>query len=184
VIAVGLASSVVLAGCTASTTGHQSDAGAASYGSLPSWLPTTTIEPDSVLTGTVAHPALTTEGDPVEVRLADDSSVRATVSGPVVPGEGLPFQAPATTCTWTVTLSDASTTVRVVAPDFTALDHLGSVYHVAVVGGQASAPTVLAPGQSVTLTLRAVMPTGEGLLRWAPDGRNIVASWDFEVEND
>jgi hypothetical protein len=28
------------------------------------------------------------------------------------------------------------------------------------------------------------MPTGEGLMRCAPDGNNIVAKWDFQVEND
>jgi hypothetical protein len=183
-LAAGLASAVVLVGCTSGATTHPSDAAAGSYGSLPTWLPTTTIEPDSVLTGSAARPALTTEGDGVEVSLPGDSSVRATVSGPVVPGEGLPFQAPATTCTWTVTLSQASASIPIAASDFTALDHLGSVYHVAVVGSQAGAPTVLTPGQSVTLALRAVMPTGEGLLRWAPDGHDVVASWDFEVEND
>jgi hypothetical protein len=36
----------------------------------------------------------------------------------------------------------------------------------------------------VTFELRAVMPTGEGLMRWAPDAQQIVASWDFVVEND
>ena len=25
---------------------------------------------------------------------------------------------------------------------------------------------------------------GEGLMHWAPDGRNIIAKWDFVVEND
>jgi hypothetical protein len=153
------------------------------YGSLPSFLPTSSIQPDGVLTGTAAHPALTTEGDVVEVRTTG-YTVRATVSGPVVPGEGLPNPAAATTCTWTLTLSDATASVPIDLADFTTIDHLGMVYRVAPVAGQPAPPTVLGPGQTVTFELRAVMPTGEGLMRWAPGGKSIVASWDFEVEND
>jgi len=113
-----------------------------------------------------------------------DSSVRATVSGPEVPGEGLPYQARATTCTWTVTLSGATKPLPIPVANFTALDPLGSVYQVALVRGRPEPPAVLAPGQGVTFELRAVMPTGEGLMRWAPAGRQIEASWDFVVEND
>jgi hypothetical protein len=32
--------------------------------------------------------------------------------------------------------------------------------------------------------LRAVQVVGEGLMRWAPTGHNIVTKWDSEVEND
>jgi hypothetical protein len=52
------------------------------------------------------------------------------------------------------------------------------------VPGQPLPPRVLRPGTRMSFELRAVMPTGEGLMRWAPDGRNIVAKWDFIVEND
>ena len=38
--------------------------------------------------------------------------------------------------------------------------------------------------REVSFELRAVESVGEGLMRWAPDGRNIVARWDFVVEND
>lgn len=47
-----------------------------------------------------------------------------------------------------------------------------------------SVPPVLRPGQKISFELRAAEETGEGLMRWAPDGRNIVAKWDFVVEND
>ena len=36
----------------------------------------------------------------------------------------------------------------------------------------------------LSFELRAVEATGEGLMRWAPDGNNIVGNWDFVVEND
>jgi hypothetical protein len=153
------------------------------YGSLPTFLPTSSIRSDSELTGTAARPALTTQGDSVRVML-DNSFVHAVVSGPEVPGQGLPYQAQATTCTWTVTLSGATKTMPVTIGDFSALDHLGAPFPVALVAGQPAPPAVLAPGRTVTFELRAVMPTGEGLMRWAPGGKQIKASWDFIVEND
>ena len=153
------------------------------YGTLPSFLPNDAVNDDRVLTGAVGAPALTVEGDSVDVKLAD-ATVRATVSGPVVPGEGLPYQAEATTCTWTVTLSGATSTVPLSAQQFTTLDHLGVRYKVVTLPGQPALPASVSPGQTLTFDLRAVMPTGEGIIRWAPDGTHIVASWDFEVEND
>ena len=59
---------------------------------------------DRTVVGTVANPALTIEGDYVEVR-TPSFSVLAVVNGPVVPGEGLPDQMSFTTCTWTISLS-------------------------------------------------------------------------------
>jgi hypothetical protein len=154
-------------------------------GSYPSFLPKSTLRQptDSVLTGTVQRPALTNEGDVVKVKTAG-WSVLATVSGPQVPGEGLPFQANADTCTWTVTLSGATGTVPISAADFTAIDDQNNVYKPAFVKGQPKPPATLKPGQKVTFELRAVEATGEGLMRWAPDGTHIVAKWDFVVEND
>jgi hypothetical protein len=75
-------------------------------------------------------------------------------------------------------------TSPVAAADFTSIDHLGAVYHPTLVPGQAAPPAALVPGQAMTFELRAVMPTSEGLMRWAPRGGPALASWDFEVEND
>ena len=178
----------VVAGVAITLTGCSSDTSPTpatkdtTYGALPSYLPSSAIRPDSVLTGTAAKPALTTEGDSVRVNLAA-ASVLATVSGPVVPGEGLPYQAPTTPCTWTVTLTGARAPVPIDAAAFTTVDHLGVTYHPALVPGRTPPPATVGPGEKVTFELRAVMPTGEGLLRWAPQ-RKIVAAWDFEVETD
>ena len=174
-------------GCS-SSHGPPSDTGGtsaadAAYGSLPSFLPTSTVQPDSVLTGSAARPALTTEGDSVDVRLAG-GTVRATVTGPVVPGEGLPEQTESTTCTWTVTLTGGTAATPVRLGDFTTFDHLGTVYRTHLAPGSAAPPARLAPGASTTFSLRTVMPTGEGLMRWTAGGSRVVASWDFEVEND
>jgi hypothetical protein len=160
-------------------------AAATPLGSYPSYLPPDTLNQgtDSVLTGTAQHPALTNEGDPVKVKTAH-WSVLVTVTGPQVPGEGLPFQASADTATWVVTLSGATGTVPISAADFTAIDDQNNVYKPAFVPGQPKPAATLKPGQKVSFELRAVEATGEGLMRWAPDGHTIVAKWDFVVEND
>ena len=153
------------------------------YGTTPSFLPTSEIKADSVLTGTANRPALTSNGDAVLAQFAG-GSVLITVTGPEVPGEGLPVQKETTTCTWTVTMSSAHGRVPVSLADFTALDHLGGISHLAAVAGSPRLPSALRAGVTVRFKIRAVMRTGEGLVRWAPVGHHIIASWDFTVETD
>jgi hypothetical protein len=151
----------------------------------PSFLPKSTVDPtvDRVLTGTIAKPALTVEGLAVHVKTRAFDVV-ITVSGPIVPGEGLPYQPPATTCTWTVTMKDATADVPVSLADFHAVDHLGAYQVPHLVPGEASPPSVLRPGQALKFQIRAYSLVGEGLMQWAPDRRHVVADWDYEVEND
>ena len=155
------------------------------FGAYPSYLPkdTLTYGSDTVLTGTVERPALTNEGDAVKVKTSQ-WSVLMTVSGPQVPGEGLPYQATETTCTWVVTMSGATGTVPISPSDFSSIDQDSNVYRPVLVPGQPKPPKELHPGQKVSFELRVVEATGEGLMRWAPNGRDIVAKWDFVVEND
>jgi hypothetical protein len=192
-LVAGPALIVALASAAGCATAHGSAARPAArpasnlstYGGYASYLPQSTLhqQNDVRLTGTVAQPALTSEGDGVKVR-TPKWSVLMTVSGPEVPGEGLPYQTPATTCTWIVTMSGATGRVPVAARDFTSIDHLGAVYRPVFVKGRPVPPKFLRPGQRVSFELRAVQVVGEGLMRWAPDGHHIVAKWDFEVEND
>jgi hypothetical protein len=153
--------------------------------SFPSFLPKKTLAPavDQTLKGTMAKPALQVEGLPVDV-VTNAFHVRVTVSGPIVPGEGLPFQSSATTCTWTVTMKDASADVPVSVADFHSVDHLGSVFVTGLVPGEHPPPNLLHPGQTLTFQLRAYELVGEGLMQWAPDHKHIVADWDYTVEND
>ena len=74
-------------------------------------------------------------------------SVLVTVSGPEVPGEGLPFQATATTCTWVVTMSAATGPVPISTGDFTSIDVDNHVYRPALVPGQPKPPAVLRPAR-------------------------------------
>jgi len=180
-----------LAALTAALTGCGSAASTSypaadnHFGGYPTYLPSDTLNyhSDTVLTGTAQRPALTNEGDGVEVK-TPRFSVLVTVTGPQVPGEGLPYQAGADTCTWVVTMSGATGPVPVSTADFTSIDDVGNVYRPYFVTGQPTPPPTLRPGQKISFELRVVEATGEGLMRWAPDGRNIVAKWDFVVEND
>jgi hypothetical protein len=175
-----------LAGCSSTAAGHHTAAGAkheSTYGSLPSFLPKQSIQADSVLTGSVQRPALTVQGDAVRVGTGGPA-VLITVTGPQVPGEGLPYQTSATTCTWIVTITTGSAPEPIDPHDFSSTDHLGAVTTPAFVPGQPTPPAVAAAHTTTTFELRAVMVVGEGLMRWAPDGKHPVAAWDFEVEND
>jgi hypothetical protein len=151
----------------------------------PSFLPKGTLHPDvdAALVGTEVRPALQVEGLPVVVK-TKAFDVHVTVSGPVVPGEGLPDQPAATTCTWTVTMKDASADVPVSIADFHSVDHLGSVFLMGLVPGEVPPPPVLHPGQTLTFKLRAYELVGEGMMQWAPDHKHVVADWDYTVEND
>jgi hypothetical protein len=176
VIATATLLPLVLTGCGTPAQAHPK------YGGMPSYLPPSSLRSDSELVGTSQKPAITSQGDAVLVS-TDNGSVRVTVSGPEVPGDGLPYQTPSTTCTWTVVLSGATTPTPIDVAEFTTIDHLGAVYHPTLVAGAPVPPAALEPGQSVTFEIRAIMRVGEGLMRWAP-GAQVVASWDFEVEND
>jgi len=173
---------IALAGCGLATA---SSARPGPTGGYPSFLPSSTLHyhSDTVLTGTTERPALTNQGDGVEVT-TPHWRVLVTVSGPQVPGEGLPYQATATTCTWVVTMSGATGSVPISVADFSSIDDTNHVYLPAFVPGQPKPPQVLRPGEKISFEMRAVEAVGEGLMRWAPDGRNIVAKWDFVVEND
>jgi hypothetical protein len=160
-------------------------AGCGGGSKYPAFLPKNTLDPkvDAALTGTMARPAFTVEGLAVNVK-THAFNVSMTVSGPIVPGEGLPYQPPATTCTWTVTMKDATANVPVSLSDFHAINHLGAFQVPQLVPGERPPPSILHPGQVLTLQLRAYQLVGQGTMQWAPDHRHVVAIWDYEVEND
>ncbi len=111
-------------------------------------------------------------------------SALAVVNGPVVPGEGLPVIQGFTTCTWTISLSHVRGHRSPQRGRLRLIDHQQTVYKPALVPGEAPLPATLRTGQSLSFKIRAVMPIGEGLMRWAPDGDHIVAKWDCQVEDD
>ena len=74
--------------------------------------------------------------------------------------------------------------VPVSAADFHSVDHLGSVFVMGLVRGEAPPPRLLRAGQKLTFQLRAYELVGEGMMQWAPDHKHVVAYWDYTVEND
>jgi hypothetical protein len=180
---------VLLGAAVSACGGHSSGASAPSapepsYGGLPSFLPSDAVQADAELIGSAASPAVTSQGDSVKVTLPAGGTVHVVVTGPEVPGNGFPDPPEHTTCTWTVTLSGASSPVPLAVDQFSATDHLGNVYRPALVKGEPVPPAVVKPGATVKFELRTVMVVGEGLMRWAPDTHKVLASWDFTVEND
>jgi hypothetical protein len=176
-VLVAVLSLLTLTGCGSSQ--HLGDK------TYPKWLPKNTLHPnvDAQLTGTMAKPALQIEGLPVEVD-TEAFDVWITVDGPIVPGEGLPYQPDATTSTWTVTMKDATADVPVSITDFHSVDHLGAVFLMGLVPGEHPPPAVLHPGQTLVFQIRSYELTGEGMMQWAPDHKHVVAYWDYTVEND
>lgn len=180
---------LVFAGCAGAAGGAGPHSPSALPGkttaSYPSFLPKKTLQPDvdAALVGTEARPALQVEGLPVEAKTSK-FDVKVTVSGPIVPGEGLPHQPTATTCTWTVTMKDATADVPVSLGDFHSVDHLGSVVPIGLAPGEHPPPSVLRPGRILTFRLRAYELVGDGTMQWAPDHRHVVGNWDYTVEND
>ena len=160
------------------TTAHER------YGGLPSWLPKAKVVVGRVVHASAAHPWLAIEGDTVAVALAH-GAVKAIAIGPNVPEDGK-FPVPKTTrCSFEVTFTRASGVVPLESRAFTILDELGALHHPRVSGRDGGpVPSRVLPGQSVTLTVSAVLPTGAGTVRWTPSGRTPVVGWDFDVEID
>jgi hypothetical protein len=160
------------------TTAHQR------YGGLPGWLPKAKVPVGRLVHASTAHPWLAIEGDTVAVALVH-GAVRVITVGPNVPEDGQ-FPVPRTTrCSFEVTFTSASGVVPVRSNAFTILDELGALHRPRVTGSDGGpVPRRVLPGQSVTLTLSAVLPTGARTVRWTPIGTTPLVGWDFDVEID
>lgn len=151
---------------------------------MPSYLPSDSVRADSILVGTAAKPALTAQEDTVDMRPAGGGSVRATITGPSVPAEGLAL--PDADDHLHLHRDPASERALAQRPCGLRTSPFGTIlgcYSLRVVGTRVP-PAVLASGRAATFSLGASLSTGEGLVRWAPDGSPVVASWDFVVETD
>jgi hypothetical protein len=154
------------------------------YGGIPSWLRKATASAHRILQASSGHSVLAIQGDTVSVDLRR-GRVLATAVGPTVPHPGrVPISA-TTPCTFTVTFTAGSGVIPLSARAFTFVDELGHVHHprVTALGGGAPSQRLL-PGRTVSLTVRGVLPTGNGSLEWAPKGPRPIVAWDFNVEVD
>jgi len=153
------------------------------YGQWPTFLPSPSSNADQVLTGNGASPAVTVEGDAVQAELPGGGTVLIRVTGPGVPDQTWPSPPPSVPCTWTVEMSGATVAVPIAEADFAVTDSLGGVHWPTFTPDDIPPGTVQA-AQSVTFEVQTDLPPGEGILQWAPDGKNPVATWDFVVEVD
>jgi hypothetical protein len=154
------------------------------YGGLPSWLPKAKVAVGRILQASAGHPVLAIQGDAVAVRLRTGRATVTTV-GPEVPEQGR-FPVPATTpCRFDVSFAAGRGAVPLHSASFTIVDELGHLHRPRItLRGGGPVPAQLPQGRIVTLTVSAVLPTGGGRLRWAPEGSRPLAAWDFDVEID
>ncbi len=158
---------------------------AAAYGGIPAWLPKPTTQVHRVLHASAAHPALSIEGEGIQVTLAGGATVLATAVGPEVPEEGR-FPVPQVTpVTFLVTFAHATRRVPIDRSAFALIDGRGTLHRPSLTGLHGgAAPAQVAPGHPVTVELHDILPTGDGGLIWAPRGTRPLATWDFAVEID
>jgi hypothetical protein len=105
--------------------------------------------------------------------------------GPRVPEIG-EVPVPSTSlCMFAVTFSSSTGVVPITARAFTIRDEFGN-YQYPKVTAQGGGPvrSKVPAGKTLTLAISDVLPTGEGQLRWAPEGNDPIVSWDFDVEID
>ena len=82
-------------------------------------------------------------------------------------------------------LAAAAGRVPIHANAFTIIDEQGQVSHLGVSTSRGgSPPAQVAPGQTVRLTMKTILPEGEYILRWAPSGHTVLVGWEFNVELD
>ncbi len=152
---------------------------------LPTWLPRATVpSADRIVTATPRRARLAIEGDTVAVHLPAGRAL-VTAVGPAVPAAGQ-SPAPATSpCQFTVTVSAVHGSVPLSSRDFSFLGEHGqrNAARVTLRGG-GRLPRRIVAGRPVTLTLSAMLPVGNGQLRWAPLGEKPLVAWDFDVEVD
>jgi hypothetical protein len=156
----------------------------ARYGSLPSWLPKVSAPVNRPIPASPRHPVLVIQGDSVAVRLSRGRAV-VTAVGPRVPETGSGPVATNSPCTFVVTLTAGSGSVPIAARAFTLVDDQHRIHHPRVRSTSGNLlPSTLPPHTTLSLSLYAVLPAGDGGLEWAPDGGRPVAAWDFVAETD
>jgi len=165
-----------LTGCS-STPAPVSD-----WGGWPSFLPSHEPVLDKTLNGSTASPALSIQGEAINVTLPSGGTVLVTTLGPALPDQNRAVPEETIECTWTITFQNATTSLNVTNSDFRIRDSLGGIHLPAFTDD--SGPGTVKPGATSSFKVKTTLPEGEGLLSYAPDGKNPVATWDFIVEDD
>jgi len=166
---------------------HHSGGG---YGKIPSWLPSAAPPRQQALRSSFSHPVLTIQGDGLSISLpgvpgVPGARLLVTAVGPAVPEIGRTPVPPTSPVTFTVTFTHVTSPVSLRRSAWVLVDENHRIHHprVTAIGG-GPLPARLLPGQTVSIKLHSVLPTGDGGLEWRPDGERVIAGWDFNVEID
>ena len=151
---------------------------------IPGWIPQLDAPVGATLEASSAHPALAIQGDTVSIDVRGARVLVSTV-GPAVPHQGqFPLRS-TSPCTFIVRFTAASAAIPLDARAFTLVDGRGRVHHPRVTAASGgSPPREVLPGRTVSLTIRDVLPTGNGRLDWGPARARPIVAWDFDVEVD
>lgn len=167
---------VLLSGCVAAPAPTSTEAG---IGDWPTFLPTPSAA--GLAHGSVTDPAMSYAGSPVLVDTGD-AEVQVDLEGPSYPADTT-VGADSVHCTFRVTFSGATTRIDLAGATFDLLDNAGAVHHLAV--DPATPLKVVRPGRTIALTLTTTVPSGEGFVRFYPDGGpDAAAGWDYVAETD
>lgn len=163
------------------------------YGTLPSWLPKMhTVENETPELATVSKPVLAEEqGYTVSAKLPGGSA-QVTANGPVLPGYVSNYvqsgKWPSTRLvpvSFYVTFASVKGDIALAPRDFNVLDGSGTILQTKVsIKGGGKLPAVLHSGQTVTLDVRGKAIEGQGSIRWAPGGKNVLVGWIYQLELD
>ena len=154
------------------------------YGKIPSWLPSAAPPRQRAQISSVSHPVLTLQGESLSISLSG-ARLLVTAVGPAVPEIGR-TPVPATSpVTFTVTFTHVTAPVSLRRSAWVLVDENHQIHRPRVTALDGGAPpTQLRAGQTVSIKLHSVLPTGDGGLEWRPDGTRVAAGWDFNVEID
>lgn len=171
---------VLAVGCAAPATGHRSQG----YGGFPSFLPSDTVQAGSahqVVDASATDPVLATQGDTVRVHLTTGTAL-VTATGPDVPVTGQAHRAPTSPATWHLVVTTVAGAVTVLPDQFQAVDSQGGIHALRAL----QKPQTTVPAGSATRfdLFSDAFPTGQGRLRWIPNGHLAPVEWDFVVETD
>jgi len=169
----------LLAGCAGATSTSPAPGPAADRGRVP--IPTPA--PTTPLTATPDHPQLARMGDAVAVDADPAHTTVLTAWGPDLQPPPSPGATPAASAPATMTITArgvGATAAGLQTGSFAVHDEQG---HDIPLRTDPLRPDGAAETTGTVLALHAVLPAGQGVLTWSPNGRALV-SWTFHTEPD
>ena len=147
---------------------------------MPSFLPSHT--PQGVPTGSAKEPAMSYQGMPLVAQLDPGVSAKVVVLGPEPPSGDTKAGEESADLTWQITFSEVTKDIPLSPAQFNIQDGTGAFHTMSPKGDPL--PRTIKAGRTTSVKMHAVVPSGDGMVRWAPDGKHVVALWDYIAELD